>query len=76
MPPCQGFLVQVMKILSKFFSKIFQKNFFKKFSKKKISGFSLLEQETFDMRVFIYLLGSPTCKDLKKYMWEVYFRGT
>ena len=28
------------------------------------------------MRVFIYLMGSPYCKDLKKYMWEGYFRST
>jgi hypothetical protein len=38
------------------------------FEKKKFSGFSLLGQETLDMGVFIYLLGSPDCKDLKKYM--------
>ena len=27
------------------------------------------------MGVFIYLMGSPDCKDLKKYMWEGYFRA-
>ena len=27
------------------------------------------------MRVFIYLMGSHNCKDLKKCMWERYFRG-
>ena len=27
------------------------------------------------MGVFIYLMGSPDCKDLKKYMWEGCFPG-
>jgi hypothetical protein len=45
-----------------------KKFFFKKFLKKKFSGFSLFGQETLDMGVFIYLLGSPDCEDLKKYM--------
>ena len=56
------------KFSKKFFSKFFWKNFF--------SGFSLLGQETLDMGVFIYLMGSPDCEDLKKYMWEGYFLGT
>ena len=38
------------------------------FWKKIYSGFSLLGQETLDMGMFIYLMGSPDCKDLKKYM--------
>ena len=50
--------------------------FFLNFSKNIFSGFSLLGQETLDMGVFIYLMGSPDCEDLKKYMWEGYFRGT
>ena len=49
-----------------------EKKIFEKFSKKIFfqffSGFSLLGQETLDMRVFIYLMGSPDCEDLKKYM--------
>ena len=53
-----------------------KKFFFENFQKKKFSGFSLLGQETLDMGVFIYLMGSPNCEDLKKYMWEGYFRGT
>ena len=45
--------------------------------KKKFLGFSLLHgQETLDMGVFLYLMGSPDCKDLKKYMLEGYFRVT
>ena len=36
----------------------------------------ILRQETFDMGVFIYLMGGPDCENLKKYMWEGYFRGT
>ena len=54
-----------MKIL-KFF-------FFFKFFEKKISGFSLLRQETLDMGLFIYLMWSPNCEDLKKHMWEGIF---
>ena len=50
--------------------------FFQNFSKKKFSGFSLLRQETLDMGLFIYLMGSPDCEDLKKYMWEGYFGDT
>ena len=63
--------------------KVFQvprEKVFQKISKKKklkfFLGFSLLGQETLDMGVFIYLMGSPDCEDLKKYMWEGYFRGT
>ena len=48
----------------------------KKKLKKIFSGFSLLGQETLDMGVFIYPMGSPDCEDLKKYMWEGYFRST
>ena len=33
-------------------------------------------QETLDMGVFIYLMGSPNCEDFEKYMWEGYFWGT
>ena len=44
--------------------------------KKKFSGFLLLGQETLDMGVFIYFMGSPDFEDLEKYMWEGYFRGT
>jgi hypothetical protein len=40
--------------------------FFSRFLKKHFSGFSLLGQETLDMGVFIYLMGSPDCEDLKK----------
>ena len=43
-----------------FFQKILKKNFF--------VNFSLLGQETLDMWVFKYLMGSPNCEDLKKYM--------
>ena len=57
-----------MKILRNCFQKILKKNF--------SSGFSLLGQETLDMGLFIYLMGSPDCEDLKKYMWEGYFQGT
>ena len=32
-------------------------------------GISLLGQETLDMGVFIYLMGSPDCEDLKKYRY-------
>ena len=52
--------------------KIWKKKFFEHFSKKNFSGFSLLGQETLDMRVFIYLIGSPNSKDLKKYMWVIF----
>ena len=48
--------------------KILNKKEFEKILKKKFSGFSLLGQETPDMGVFIYLMGSPDCEDLKKYM--------
>jgi hypothetical protein len=51
-----------MKILKKKISKNLKKKI------EKFSGFSLLGQETLDMGVFIYLMGSPDCKDLKKYM--------
>ena len=64
-----------MKILKKKFQKIWKKQFFENFLKKKFSGFSLLGQETLNMGVCIYLMGSPDCEDLKKYMWESYFRG-
>ena len=37
---------------------------------------TIFRQETLDMGVFIYLLGSPDCEDLKEYMWEGYFWGT
>ena len=30
--------------------------------------FELLGQETLDMGVLTYLMGSPNCKDLKKFM--------
>ena len=26
--------------------------------------------------IIIIIMGSPDCEDLKKYMWEDYFRGT
>ena len=51
-----------------FFEKFKKKEKIQKFLKKKNSGFSLLRQESLDMRVFIYLMGSPDCEDLKKYM--------
>ena len=44
--------------------KLFPKNF----ENKNFSGFSLFGQEILDMGVFIYLMGSPDCQDLKKYM--------
>ena len=54
--------------------KILRKIFSKKFEEKKIAGFSLLGEETLDIGVFIYLMGSLDCKDLKKCIWEVYFQ--
>ena len=63
-PHVKGFLSKyIMKILKKKIS-----NFF--------LGFSLIRQEHLDMSVFVDLIGSPDCEDLKKYMWEGYFRGT
>ena len=63
------FLIQVMKILKKIFLKnVEKKNFLENFWKKNYSGFSLLGQETLDMGMFIYLMGSPDRKDLKKSM--------
>ena len=60
-----------MKILR--ISKIFEKkNEFENFLKIFFSGFSLLGQETLDMGVFIYLMGSPDYKDLKKYGWMTF----
>ena len=58
------------------FKKFGKRNIFENFLKNFFSEFSLLGQETLDMGVFIYLMGSPDCKDLKKYMWEGYFWGT
>ena len=63
------------KKIQKNFEKL-TKNFFLKFLKFFFSGFSLLGQESLDIGMLIYLMGNPDCKDLKKYMWEVYFRGT
>ena len=45
-----------------------KKKFLENFWKKIYSGFSLLGQETLDMGMFIYLMGTPDRKDLKKYM--------
>ena len=43
-------------------------------STKKNSRISLLEQETLDIGVFIYFMGSLNCKDLKKmYVGRVFF---
>ena len=59
-----------MKILRIFFSKnVNFFFFFQNFLKKNFTGFSLLGQETLDMGVFLYLMGSPDCEDLKKYIW-------
>ena len=53
-----------------------EKFLFSKFFGNNFLGFSLLGHKTLDIGVFIYLMGSPDCKDLKKYMWEGYFWGT
>ena len=66
----ENFLKNFWKNFEKFLKNFW--NFFEIF----FSGFLLLGQETLDMRVFIYLMGSPNCKNLKKYMWEGYFQGT
>ena len=46
------------------------------FFTKWFSGFSSFGQLTLGMEVFRRFMGSPDCKDLKKAMEEVSFRGT
>ena len=69
-------LVQVVKFLRIFFSNSFFFQIFSKIFKFSFSGFSLLGQKTLDIGVFKYLMESPDFEDLKKYMWEGYFRRT
>ena len=41
-----------------------------------LSGFLSFSQLILDAGVFIMSIGSPDCKDIEKYMGEVYFQGT
>ena len=71
---CEGSLTQKGSFTQKALvekkkkNEILEKKIFWNFLKNFFSGFSLLGQETLDMGVFIYLMGSPGCEDLKKYM--------